>query len=1345
MSSPQLRTLPEFNPADPNTTAKEWEAYKRSFLVHLDALGLDEKPGKRKVGVLLANMGKEAIKIYDSFTWAPRVEGNADNNIPDVPAEDKHDLDTVFKKFDTHFGVHNYRNIKRQEFLNTKRGNKSIMDYITELKKKAEYCEYGDQREGLICDMIINGVNDRKCTEKLMEIPAAQLTLDKVIQTCRQVELTKAHIDTLDAENPHVNYVKPKQKVGYQGTHPYCDKCTKHHALRTCPAFNKQCNICGMRGHFKASPICKGTQHAPRSSRFPRRGTSGRGSFSRGYSHSRGRGRSGYRQNVHFTESVDTVDVAQPNTHDDMHVGEMFDQCTIHDVYAADSNVLNDTSRSSSDSDWSVTFDVKGINLTLEIDTGARCNVIAKSIAEKFTAIAPIRKANNYINGISGHLVEPVGQIILPCRHNGKLMNLMFQILDTERPICLLGRPDSVRYNLVMRVNSVTSCIEDLIGSFSDVVGEEIGCLPGEYEIKVDSSVQPVVHAPRPVPVAMRDQVKRELDNLVRCGIIASVTEPTEWVSSMVCVRKKNGRVRICLDPTDLNKAVLREHFPMNSIEDIVTRVHGSKVFSTLDANMGYFQIRLTQKSSMLTTFNTPFGRYRYLRMPMGLKCAAEVFQREMINHFGGIEGVEVVIDDILIHGANMEQHNARLRTVLQKARSINLKLNKAKCVIGKPEVNYVGHLLTGDGLKPTPERVRAITEMRVPENHAELETILGMLAYVAKFIPKLSELNAPLRALKTQEQYVWTPEVDQAFRDVKNALTSTDVLRYFDASKPLTLSVDASQQGLGAAVIQNHGVVAYASRALTPAEQRYAQIEKEMLAVVFGCERFHKLIYGKSDVTIESDHKPLESIMKKPIHSAPMRIQKMMLKLQPYEFTLIHVKGKDLGLADCLSRLPLPETCQSMDDEVMVFPVETLTSSSHDVIVEATKRDDQLQLLKRVISDGWPDKRSAVPLEVLPFWDVRDELSTYNGVIYRGERVVIPSELRATTLKTIHSSHMGMTKCKQRARELVYWPGMNKQIEDTVSRCSACLKYQNKPQKEPMIIHPLPSLPWSKVGADLFEYDGQHYLILVDYYSNFIEVAPLARNLTSRHVIQHVKDNIARYGIMDTLSNGLAEKSVQTVKNLIKKCSDSGDDIYLALLDLRNTPRDDEMGSPMQRLMGRRAKTRLPISENLRKPSSINPSVVSNRLMDYRQKQKFYYDQNAKERAQCREGDSVRIHTPDGWKPAEYIKQSSEPRSHIVKAGSSGRLYRRNNSMLLKTQEDPHIIQEHKEAGNKVVSPEAQSVQPKFAPPQPQSVVTKPAQSANEHIPKDPSQKQLTTRSGRVIRKPSYLSDYST
>lgn len=166
--------------------------------------------------------------------------------------------------------------------------------------------------------------------------------------------------------------------------------------------------------------------------------------------------------------------------------------------------------------------------------------------------------------------------------------------------------------------------------------------------------------------------------------------------------------------------------------------------------------------------------------------------------------------------------------------------------------------------------------------------------------------------------------------------------------------------KGLGAAVIQQSGVVTYASRALIPAEQRYALIEKkEMLAVVFGCEKFHTLLYGKSDVTIDSDHKPLETIMRKPISSAPMRIQNMILELQPYDFRLVYVKGKDLGLPDCLSPLPLSETCQSMDDEVVVFKDGTLTSNKYEVIAEATKPDDQLQMLKKVFSDGWPDKKA--------------------------------------------------------------------------------------------------------------------------------------------------------------------------------------------------------------------------------------------------------------------------------------------------------------------------------------------------------------------------------------------------
>ncbi|XP_052238360.1 uncharacterized protein K02A2.6-like [Dreissena polymorpha] len=251
--------------------------------------------------------------------------------------------------------------------------------------------------------------------------------------------------------------------------------------------------------------------------------------------------------------------------------------------------------------------------------------------------------------------------------------------------------------------------------------------------------------------------------------------------------------------------------------------------------------------------------------------------------------------------------------------------------------------------------------------------------------------------------------------------------------------------------------------------------------------------------------------------------------------------------------------------------------------------------------------------------------------------------------------------------------------------------------QKEPMIIQPVPELPWSKVGMDLCELEGNNYLIIVDYFSNFIEVAPLQRDTRTSTILKLIKQNVARYGIMGSIisdngpqftsaefrefiekygithitssplhqqTNGLAEKAVQTVKNLIKKCSETGDDIYLALLELRNTPRDNN-GSPMQRLMGRRAKTLIPMKQTLRQPETTSENVAP-KLLEFREKQKFYYDQHAKSRDNLQPGDEVRLKTPSGWKPAEYVKPSEYPRSHIVKAGKSGREYRRNTDMLM-------------------------------------------------------------------------------
>ena len=495
------------------------------------------------------------------------------------------------------------------------------------------------------------------------------------------------------------------------------------------------------------------------------------------------------------------------------------------------------------ESDWLVTFQVNGRDFVTEIDTATQCNIMSLQTVRGLGLESSISVSKAMINGVHDHAERAYGEVYVPCMYKAVVTRLKFYVMNTGRDLNLLGRSDSTRLGLILRVHTVAT--NDIVSRYNDVLGTSIGCLPGEYSMEIDPSLTPVIHPPCSVPAANREQVKNELDSMERKQIITKVHEPTEWVSSMVTFRKRNGQVQICIDPSDLNRAILREHYPMGDVNDIITRLAGSTVFLTLDANSGYFQIKLSESSSRLTTFNTPFGRYRYLRMPVGAKCFAEVFQREMKIHFGDHKGVEIVVDDILVHGRDMEEHNKWLEAVLARARKLNLMLNKEKSHIGQSEVNYVGHRLTADGVRTTEERIIAITNMRDPTNHQELDIILGMVSYVSKFIPHLSSMTAPLCDLKKDDEWHWGPAQAAALQAIQDSLTSDKVLKFFDVNRPVLISVDASTRGVGGALIQDGRVVAYASRSLTPTEARYAQIEKEALAVVFGCTKLDKMIYG--------------------------------------------------------------------------------------------------------------------------------------------------------------------------------------------------------------------------------------------------------------------------------------------------------------------------------------------------------------------------------------------------------------------------------------------------------------------------------------------------------------------
>ncbi|KAG8192393.1 hypothetical protein JTE90_017931, partial [Oedothorax gibbosus] len=350
---------------------------------------------------------------------------------------------------------------------------------------------------------------------------------------------------------------------------------------------------------------------------------------------------------------------------------------------------------------------------------------------------------------------------------------------------------------------------------------------------------------------------------------------------------------------------IKREHYPIPTQQAIFSQIEGAKYFTVLDASSAFLQIPLAEESSKLCTIATPFGRYCFCRLPYGLASSPEVYQKAIDNIFSGLEGILVYIDDILVYGKTEEEHDIRLKSVLDMARKQGLNLSKEKSQIKVNSVKYLGYNLTSEGLSVNVDKIKAISEYKSPENKAELQRFLGMVTYLGKFISNLSDKTGILRQLLSKDnEFIWSDNEQRAFNHLKECIVNAPVLSYYDPNKRSTVSVDASQYGLGAVLLQGENAVAYASVSLTDTQQRYSQIEKELLAILNGCRKFHYYVYG-TRFTVETDHKPLLGLLKKPIEKLSPRLQRMALELFKYSFDIVHVPGKRLYVADALSRAP--------------------------------------------------------------------------------------------------------------------------------------------------------------------------------------------------------------------------------------------------------------------------------------------------------------------------------------------------------------------------------------------------------------------------------------------------------
>ena len=427
--------------------------------------------------------------------------------------------------------------------------------------------------------------------------------------------------------------------------------------------------------------------------------------------------------------------------------------------------------------------------------------------------------------------------------------------------------PGSKEHPIFHKPGSIKiSSVEDLLRLYPNSF-DRLGSLKGEYDIKVDPTVPPVQHARRKVPIESKAAIKEAIDCMVKQDILEPQIEPTPWVSSVTYPVKPTGEVRPCLDARDLNKAIIRENHKPQTVEKIAHQLAGAVVFTKADTLKAFLQVHLTEESSKLLVINTHKGRYRFKRMPFGAKMSQDVFQMKMDLIMERCSGVISIHDDIVVYSVSDEDHDANLINLLNVAQIEGLVLNSKKLELKRPRVSFFGAEYSADGMHPCPKKIQGITEMTPPPtDKQQLASFIGMVTYMGNFVPHLSHHTEPLCAMLKQDAvFAWDEMANASFQKIKDliAKSATKPLRYYDRRKPVTVQVDASQRGLGVCLLQDGQPIAYASKSLTDTETRYANIERELLAIVFACQWFNTYVLGRP-FTVESDHKPLERYIRR-------------------------------------------------------------------------------------------------------------------------------------------------------------------------------------------------------------------------------------------------------------------------------------------------------------------------------------------------------------------------------------------------------------------------------------------------------------------------------------------------